>query len=133
LFKIGKGKDAVYVYSDEEKVKLVGEEVPMDNEDEEGGENEEEENEDEEVTEEATAKKSKKPAKLHIQRYKGLGEMNAEELWATTMNPATRILKKVTIDDGEDADKTFETLMGDEVAPRKAFIQSNAAMANLDI
>jgi DNA gyrase subunit B len=133
LYKIGKGKDAVYVYSDEEKVKLVGEEVPMDNEDEEGGENEEEENEDEEVTEEATAKKSKKPAKLHIQRYKGLGEMNAEELWATTMNPATRILKKVTIDDGEDADKTFETLMGDEVAPRKAFIQSNAAMANLDI
>jgi DNA gyrase subunit B len=135
LYKIGKGKDAVYVYSDEEKIKLVGNDVPIIDENEEGAEaeEEEEENEGEEETEKASAKKTKKPAKLHIQRYKGLGEMNAEELWATTMNPATRILKKVSVDDTDDSDKTFEILMGDEVAPRKAFIQNNAQLANLDI
>jgi DNA gyrase subunit B len=69
----------------------------------------------------------------HIQRYKGLGEMNAEELWETTMDPARRILKKVTIDDAQEADKVLDLLMGTEVAPRKSFIQSNAKYANLDI
>jgi DNA gyrase subunit B len=72
-------------------------------------------------------------AVIGVQRYKGLGEMNAEQLWETTMNPKTRILKKVTIDDAEAADKTFDILMGDEVAPRKKFIQTQAQYAVLDV
>ena len=70
---------------------------------------------------------------ISIQRYKGLGEMNPEQLWDTTMNPANRMLKQVTIIDAEDADATFTMLMGDEVPPRKHFIQSNAKRATLDV
>lgn len=71
--------------------------------------------------------------KATIQRYKGLGEMNASELWETTMNPKTRILKHITIDDAAEADKTFTMLMGDLVPPRKHFIVRHAKMANLDV
>ena len=77
--------------------------------------------------------KSKKNQKLHVQRYKGLGEMNAEELWETTMDPARRVLKQVKIDDAQEADKIFDMLMGTDVPARKSFIQSNAKLANLDI
>lgn len=70
---------------------------------------------------------------ISVQRYKGLGEMNAEQLWDTTMNPANRVLKKVNIEDAEEADAVFTMLMGSEVPPRKAFIQTNAKVAELDI
>ncbi len=68
-----------------------------------------------------------------IQRYKGLGEMNAEQLWETTMNPATRTLKQVTIESAAEADRVFSMLMGDEVAPRREFIESHAKYAKLDV
>lgn len=71
--------------------------------------------------------------KINIQRYKGLGEMNADELWQTTMNPENRILKQVTISDAQEADKIFDILMGTDVVSRKSFIQTNAKLANLDI
>jgi DNA gyrase subunit B len=71
--------------------------------------------------------------KADVQRFKGLGEMNPEQLWETTMNPKTRILKKVTIEDAVMADETFSMLMGDEVGPRREFIQKNAHIAELDI
>ena len=71
--------------------------------------------------------------KVTIQRYKGLGEMNPDQLWDTTMNPKTRILRKVNIEDVEEADRIFTTLMGKEVAPRKKFIQTYAKLATLDI
>ena len=68
-----------------------------------------------------------------IQRFKGLGEMNADELWETTMNPQTRKLKRVTVEDANEADKVFSMLMGEEVAPRKRFIQTHAKQANVDL
>lgn len=76
---------------------------------------------------------SKKNRKVKVSRFKGLGEMNPEELWDTTLNPATRTLKRVTIDDAEEADHMFDVLMGEEVAPRKRYIQAHSAEAELDI
>ena len=70
---------------------------------------------------------------VNIQRYKGLGEMNSDQLWDTTMNPATRSLKQVTIDSAAEADRIFSMLMGDEVAPRREFIESHAKYAKLDV
>ncbi len=125
LYKIKKGKQISYAYSDEERIKLAGE-----------GNMEIENLEDEVATpegEETEEEIKKKSTKVHIQRYKGLGEMNPEELWETTMDPAHRILKKVNIDDAEEANKIFDILMGSEVPPRKSFIQSNAKLAKIDI
>jgi len=74
-----------------------------------------------------------KGEKWNIQRFKGLGEMNSEELWETTMNPDTRILKQITVEDTEEADETFTMLMGEEVPPRKKFITTHAKLADLDV
>jgi DNA gyrase subunit B len=102
LYKLSRGKDTRYAYSDEEKETIL-------------------------------IKMKSGNAVINIQRYKGLGEMNKDQLWDTTMNPENRILKQVTIDDAEETDSVFTMLMGDEVPPRKQFIQSNATSAKLDI
>lgn len=103
LFKLQKGKDIRYAYTEEERDQILKE------------------------------MKSAPNTHVSIQRYKGLGEMNAEQLWETTMNPQNRILKKITISDAEEADAVFTMLMGQEVPPRKHFIQTNAITATLDI
>jgi len=128
LYKIQQGKITSYAYSDQEKFSIVGADEPdvdvaiaeANQESEAGGEEDE-------------AAEKKGGPKFRIQRYKGLGEMNAEELWETTMNPENRILLQVNIDDAQEADKVFDILMGTDVASRKSFIQSNAQAANLDI
>jgi len=74
-----------------------------------------------------------KEESVHVQRYKGLGEMNAEQLWETTLNPVTRTLKQVTIENAVESDHIFSMLMGDEVAPRRDFIERNAKYANIDV
>jgi DNA gyrase subunit B len=125
LFKIKKGKEVNYAYSDAERIKFAGSDTPIESEESEG-----EEDENEEATEEV---KKKRASKVSVQRYKGLGEMNAEELWETTMDPARRILKQVTIEDAVDADIVFDMLMGTDVPARKSFIQSHAKEATLDI
>jgi DNA gyrase subunit B len=137
LYKIKKGKELFYAYTDEEKIKIAGKNTEM---------NEVMESEEPVAEEPASAKSSgeakeelesrisnPKPNRVHIQRYKGLGEMNPEELWETTMDPAKRIIKKVEIEDAEEANKVFDILMGSEVPPRKSFIQSNAKLAEIDI
>ncbi len=103
LFKIQYGKKVQYAYSEEEKSRVL--------------------------KKIATDEKSN-PV---VQRYKGLGEMNPEQLWETTMNPQNRILKQVTVSDEQESDHVFAMLMGDEVPPRKKFITTHAKLANLDV
>jgi len=135
LFKIKKGKEVFYAYSDEERDRIIGKDTPS--LEELLSESANEEGEEQEENEEADGKEGKNKKsisnKIHVQRYKGLGEMNAEELWETTMDPARRVLKQVRITDAEEANQVFDMLMGSEVPPRKSFIQSNAKMARLDV
>ena len=102
LYLLKKGKDQRYCWSDEERDRLIEE------------------------------MKNGKDINIGIQRYKGLGEMNAEQLWDTTLNPENRTLKKVSIDSAAEADRVFSMLMGDEVPPRREFIEANAKYANID-
>jgi len=137
LYKITVGKEAHYAYSDAERDQVykklgvsptIAEEVPEENA--EAAAQEEAEAEDEG---EAKGKSKPKSKKVGTQRYKGLGEMNPEELWETTMDPERRVLKQVNIEDAQDADRVFDILMGTDVPARKSFIQSNAKNATLDV
>ncbi|MCC6287673.1 MAG: DNA topoisomerase (ATP-hydrolyzing) subunit B [Chitinophagaceae bacterium] len=103
LYLVKKGKESGYAWSEEQRKALVEKLA--------GG----------------------KEDSVNVQRYKGLGEMNAEQLWQTTMNAETRTLKRVTIESAAEADRVFSMLMGDEVAPRREFIESHAKYANLDV
>ncbi|MCR4276607.1 MAG: DNA gyrase subunit B [Candidatus Roizmanbacteria bacterium] len=103
LFKVQQGKQVHYMYSDEEKDKLVAQLL------------------------------TKQTSQPNVQRYKGLGEMNPDQLWDTTMDPERRILKQIMITEAEESDRVFSMLMGDEVPPRKKFIVTHAKMANLDL
>jgi len=104
LYRIQAGKRTEYAYTEDDKAEILD------------------------------SLKKEKVGGISIQRYKGLGEMNPEELWSTTINPENRVLLKVTIEDAKEADKIFDTLMGEEVLPRKKFIQTYAKKAkNLDI
>jgi DNA gyrase subunit B len=135
LYKIKKGKETFYAFSDEEKVSIVGKEVSL----EEITNTSEDAPAEEDLEEEApleslgAGKGKARVQKISIQRYKGLGEMNTEELWETTMDPARRILKQVRVEDGQAADKVFDILMGTDVPSRKSFIQSNAKSAQIDV
>ncbi len=103
LYLVKKGKDQRYCWNEEQRARAV----------EELGKG--------------------KDGSVHVQRYKGLGEMNAEQLWGTTMNPETRLLRQVTIASAAEADRIFSMLMGDEVPPRREFIESHAKYARIDI
>ena len=134
LYKVAYGKELHYAFSDlekEEVLKKLGfDNIEQGEEDNSSDEPANAEDTQEEAEEKVVKKSNKKP---QIQRYKGLGEMNSEELWETTMDPKTRVLKQVSVHEAEECDRVFEMLMGSEVGPRKSFIQTHAKSANIDI
>jgi DNA gyrase subunit B len=134
LYKIKQGREVFYAFTDEEKNKKLGVDINLEDlMDDEVPEGTSEEGELEEDVETKGKKGEKRAQKISIQRYKGLGEMNSDELWETTMDPKTRVLKQVTVEDAREADRIFDILMGTDVPARKSFIQSNAKKATLDI
>jgi len=142
LYRIQKGKEIFYAYTDQEKDKIIRDFRDKENKKEKEQKNRViklklvEENEDGQILEAESTEDTneEKTLGLNIGRYKGLGEMNPEQLWETTMDPKKRILKQVTIEDAEEADRLFDILMGEEVLPRKTFIQAYAQkVKNLDI
>ncbi len=134
LYRINKGKELHYAYTDEEKEKIVAEMMKgLDAKLKKKLEEELAKAAEQEAAE-GEAPEAPKVGGISIQRYKGLGEMNPEQLWDTTLDPDKRVLKQVTVDDAALADETFKILMGSEVAPRKRFIQTHAkSVKNLDI
>ncbi len=135
LFRLQSGKDARYAYNDGERDRIF-EDMKTMKEARAKTKNGKREDELYVATEEVEGETGEKTkvSGIDIQRYKGLGEMNPEQLWETTMNPASRLMKVVTIEDAAKADEAFEILMGSDVAPRKKFIQTNAKhVKNLDV
>ena len=127
LYKLQKGKEVRYALTEDEKFTILQEwGVAAEEESETNAASDSEAADEDEAT-------TKRAQKVAIHRYKGLGEMNAEQLAETTMQPENRVLKQVAVEDAERADQVFDILMGTDVASRKSFIQSNAKLANLDI
>jgi len=141
LYQLKKGKDVRYAYTDEQKDKMIEEmkkivdDKTVANKKKVAAAKAAENNEDEDrimETDESTGEE--KIAGINIQRYKGLGEMNPQQLWETTMDPATRLMLQVKIENAEEADRIFDILMGSDVEPRKRFIQTHAkSVKNLDV